>query len=205
MKNHILLIFLYQVNLFAPARLPNIKRDFVRVTRPSRKGVRPIVKLQQYLRAKYTLNQLNQHQLDTLNTGILRFTGTPGFIETTLQALTEKHVHGHLYEIEKALELHGDGFSINAFNQMVKIPHHRGIEFDLLAQKEGQEVWVECKNIAWHKKQDPRQFEMQKLTVDHQNRHSPYNVLYLIYSKRRLTDEWRSWFQARNIAIEEDE
>ncbi len=148
------------------------------------------------------LEQLSHHH-SFLTEAISKFWEKPGFSETLSQVLGDNYPKGHLFEIEKAIELEQAGYTIDGFNQLKKIPHKKGknetpakCEFDLIVSKNGKEIWIECKNMNWNNCSKKQQFLNQKATAQEEQKR------YLVCSKQSITPYWLEWFSDQGIEVE---
>ncbi len=135
-----------------------------------------------------------------------------GFDETLhvlLDTLDQPTCAGHLFEIEKALEimLAQSSEKLLYMNRKIEDPEYNiGVFVDIITS----ERIIECKNIAWNKKPDMpnpitsklvNQFLTQQEVVKRINRNSETHHAYEVHSKRPVPLVWQNWFDVHKITI----
>ena len=145
---------------------------------------------------------LTDTQRRTLTRAILLFHTTIGFAPTLHKALSPE-INGHIYEIETAVHLAAQKYTVLIFNTIITSGETKR-EFDIIAQApDGTDHWIECKAGKpkdWNKQQFAEQQRIAQIIA---TRQAKKTIVYRVYSRTRLTSSWREWFDEHNITCEE--
>jgi hypothetical protein len=146
----------------------------------------------------------------TLHTAIDTFAQKPGFqhkiYELLLYADIESYIQGHIYEIEKALELHQNGESITHFGYQFQCSlsgTRRSI--DLATESH----LIECKNINWGIYIGDSVTNIKNQLKSYKEHAKALSQIdskkkFVLHSKQKISDDWLEWLDENEIAYEED-
>jgi hypothetical protein len=145
---------------------------------------------------------------DTLHDAIDRFSETPGFTNKIYELLchagSATFVKGHMYEIEKALELKKNGESITHFGREFYCPLTRAIRsIDLLTKTE----LIECKNINWNayiKEKQCSTINLKEQLLSHRALSERDGMPYVLHSKQKIPAAWQEWLECKKITYHDD-
>jgi hypothetical protein len=164
------------------------------------------------------LQQTLQHHPEakqTIASGFEQFEHKPGFTSVLENIARQAHnpggLKGHLFEIEKAIDLREkcttrkSALTILGFSQIRRSPKSdKKREFDIVAQDGRKIIYYECKNTEW--KTSPEysgaQFLDQKEIIRDLGSHYGVKAQYVVTSKQPIPAKWQFFFERHQITTE---
>ncbi len=143
----------------------------------------------------------------TLYGAIERFSKTPGFshkiYELISNADNESFIQGHMYELEKAIELDQHGETITHFGYEFSSKRGRTTRsIDLATESQ----FIECKNINWalYKEEDAIKIAIQLKKYQKFSQRSGHGKSFVLHSKQPITPCWKKWLNENKIQYIEE-
>lgn len=212
MRSFILIVALLLAPTIEPGKWHSRGQDLVKTFLKQQAAAAPMVNnvgqssLRHYLAIR---SAINHSDVSTLEYGMQHFFNCNGF-ENLIRSIAHQikcpnGFKGAWYELEAAAKLHQELAPCNnhlciEFNQIKQSPDcHENREFDVIFLLAEYALWVECKNIKWHRRSKiKKQFLRQKRIVDQHNlMGNP--IQHLICSKNKIPNAWMHWFASHGI------
>lgn len=148
----------------------------------------------------------------TLHDAIQRFSKTSGFSRKIYELISnadhESFIQGHMYELEKAIELDDQGQTITHFGYEFSSGRGRATcSIDLATKSQ----FIECKNINWslYQEKESREKNVTKIATQLKKyrtfaQRSGRRKSFVLHSKQPITSYWKKWLNENKIHYIED-